>query len=197
MPLQLRSDANSAAYVFAGTDEYIFRQGGGSAANPKDVVTTGMSKLASAVAQASTSGTFLDFTGIPPWAKRITLMLANFSTNGSSLAIAQLGTSAGFQTSGYGGAVSNAVNTTITSGAVTNGIGIMATPANIVNGQITITKVDGNTWVAAGLLGYTNTGATTMIAAGVTLSGTLDRVRITTTNGTDAFDLGLVNIMWE
>jgi hypothetical protein len=30
-----------------------------------------------------------------------------------------------------------------------------------------------------------------------TLSGTLDRVRITTANGTDTFDAGSINILYE
>jgi hypothetical protein len=36
-----------------------------------------------------------------------------------------------------------------------------------------------------------------MIGGTVTLSGTLDRVRITTVNGTDTFDAGTVNILYE
>ena len=31
----------------------------------------------------------------------------------------------------------------------------------------------------------------------ITLSGALDRVRITSSNGTDTFDAGSINIMWE
>jgi hypothetical protein len=31
----------------------------------------------------------------------------------------------------------------------------------------------------------------------VTLGGTLDRVRITTVNGTDTFDAGTINILYE
>jgi hypothetical protein len=34
-------------------------------------------------------------------------------------------------------------------------------------------------------------------AGAVTLSGTLDRVRITTVNGTDTFDAGSINILYE
>jgi hypothetical protein len=37
-----------------------------------------------------------------------------------------------------------------------------------------------------------------VITCGVkTLSGTLDRVRITTANCTDAFDAGIINILYE
>jgi hypothetical protein len=36
-----------------------------------------------------------------------------------------------------------------------------------------------------------------MSASVVGLSGTLDRVRITTVNGTDTFDAGVINLLWE
>ena len=35
------------------------------------------------------------------------------------------------------------------------------------------------------------------VTGAVSLSGTLDRIRLTTVNGTDTFDAGSVNIMYE
>ena len=37
----------------------------------------------------------------------------------------------------------------------------------------------------------------TICAGRVTLSGALDRVRVTTVNGTDTFDAGSINILYE
>jgi hypothetical protein len=37
----------------------------------------------------------------------------------------------------------------------------------------------------------------TMSAGAVTLAGVLDRVRITTVGGTDTFDAGSINLLWE
>jgi hypothetical protein len=46
--------------------------------------------------------------------------------------------------------------------------------------------------------GANNAGGTSIFGGGeVSLSGTLDRVRITTVNGTDTFDAGSINIMYE
>jgi hypothetical protein len=36
-----------------------------------------------------------------------------------------------------------------------------------------------------------------LIAGHVSLSGALDRIRLTTVNGTDTFDAGSVNIIYE
>jgi hypothetical protein len=54
-----------------------------------------------------------------------------------------------------------------------------------------------NTWIASGVTGFDDIAATTMTGGRKTLSGTLDRVRLTTVNGTDTFDAGSVNIMYE
>ncbi len=40
-------------------------------------------------------------------------------------------------------------------------------------------------------------GDATQSAGSITLGGTLDRVRITTVNGTDTFDAGSINILYE
>ena len=66
------------------------------------VSAMGSSILTSGTAQASTSGTAIDFTGIPSWAKRITVMFNGVSTNGTSNPQIQLG-SGSPTTSGYTG----------------------------------------------------------------------------------------------
>jgi hypothetical protein len=53
-----------------------------------------------------------------------------------------------------------------------------------------------NVFVGSGMFRRNaTTGGTTQ--GSVTLSGTLDRIRLTTANGTDTFDAGSVNIMYE
>jgi hypothetical protein len=47
------------------------------------------------------------------------------------------------------------------------------------------------------VLGHTETASVNFSAGSKTLSGTLDRVRITTVNGTDTFDAGSINILYE
>jgi hypothetical protein len=153
--------------------------------------------LTSGTAVASTSGTSIDFTSIPSWVKRITVMFTGVSTNGSGIRL-QLG-SGSAQTTGYNSIyfvtdVSTASNSTnSTSGFELSSFAASGT----LYGQIVFCLLGSNIWV--GLGGYTNPVAnrTLGISGGVTLSGVLDRVRITTINGTDVFDAGSVNILYE
>jgi hypothetical protein len=155
--------------------------------------------ITSGTAVASTSGTSIDFTGIPSTAKRITVMFNGVSTNGTSNMQIQLGTSGGIQTTSY----NCAVVYTGTGGAganATTGFGIFHNNAgDFKSGSATISLLDSNVWTVFG--GFTNTGAQpgfVMFASGSkSLGAALDRVRITTVNGTDTFDAGSINIMWE
>jgi hypothetical protein len=63
---------------------------------------------------------------------------------------------------------------------------------------MSITLLTSNTWVETSSV--SDSGATTALRHGngvIALGGTLDRIRITTANGTDTFDAGTINIMWE
>jgi hypothetical protein len=61
-----------------------------------------------------------------------------------------------------------------------------------------LSLVGSNLWSAS----HTSGGNTNRAISGsgggsVTLSGVLDRMRITTVNGTDTFDAGTINVMYE
>jgi hypothetical protein len=145
-------------------------------------------------AKASTSGTSVEFTGIPSWVKRVTVMLSGVSTNGTSNPLIQAG-SASYTTTGYTASAafaSSTGNTTYTTGFGVNSSGA----ANTLNGIMSLVNITGNIWTSAHTL--TLSGTNTAYGAGiVTLSGTLDRVRITTVNGIDTFDAGSINILYE
>jgi hypothetical protein len=157
-----------------------------------------ISLLAQATAVASTSGTSIDFTGIPSWVKRITVMFSEVSTNGSSNPLIQLGTSSGPTTSGYLGS-SSIIGASVASSNYTAGFGIRLVDgsAHILHGSIIFTLLSGNTWTASGVLARSDFAGTGTVAGRVALSTTLDRVRITTVNGTDTFDAGSINIIYE
>jgi hypothetical protein len=151
-------------------------------------------KLVRGTAVATTSGTFVDFISIPSTVKRITVLFRGFSTNGTSVPCVRLGTSSGIISSGYLGSMSgNTVRNVFTTG-----FGIQSTDgANVIHGSITITNIDSNFWIASGIFGASN-GALTMETSGsIDLAAQITRLRITTTNGTDTFDAGQVNIMYE
>ena len=153
-------------------------------------------KLTLDTAKASTSGTSIDFTGIPSWVKRITVMLSGISTNGSSNLQIQVG-SGSFSTSGYSSqAWASTSGGVITSGLIlTNSMGA----AHIWQGCFVLNLISSNTWVGTGMLAYTAGTSNGVSTGGATpnLSGALDRIRITTVNGTDVFDAGSINIMYE
>lgn len=139
-------------------------------------------------AVASTSGTSIDFTGIPSTAKRVTVMLNGVSLSGTSHLLVQLG-SGSVQTTGY---ESGAGTQASTAGFIV----AIGNASILVRAVMTISLMTGTSWIESGSLVF-STGGTAALAGSVSLSGTLDRVRITTVNGTDTFDAGTINISWE
>tara|TARA_R110000868_G_scaffold249173_1_gene505698 strand:- start:769 stop:1398 length:630 start_codon:yes stop_codon:yes gene_type:complete len=151
--------------------------------------------------KASTSGTSIDFTGIPSWVKRVTVMFDGISTNGTSIPRLRLGDAGGVEDTGYegysvrGGSANNAYSAAFSAGFDFNDV---SNAALVRTGELRLTLLTGNQWVVAGI--YTAIGTTayqTTMAGSKSLSDTLDRVRITTVNGTDTFDAGSINIMYE
>lgn len=150
-------------------------------------------------AKASTSGTSVEFTSIPSWAKRITISLIGVSTSGISIPIFQLGDSGGFETSGYLGS-SSSMAAAANSSNFTDGFGIyIALAANVFHGSLVLILADAttNTWVAHGVFGLSSSALTVTTGGSKALSATLDRVRITTQGGSDTFDAGAINILYE
>lgn len=166
------------------------------------------SRLVRGTAVASTSGTSIDFTSIPSWARRITVILDGVSTTGASNNVTlQLGDSGGVETTGYLGFAStvyidsSTFVVTATAVGVQDGFPIFFGLASSARyGSYTLNNISGNTWVANYTFGTTSTvtlNGTSQGGGNKTLSGTLDRVRLTTTGGTDTFDAGSVNIIYE
>jgi hypothetical protein len=148
------------------------------------------SRLISATPVASTSGTSIDFTGLPSWVKRITVMFDGVSTNGTSIPLIQLGDSGGVETTGYAGTI-------VTTAISTAGFPFYTswTAATFAYGMVQLSLLNSSSWVLSGVIGIT--GDTSRVSGSKTLSATLDRIRITTINGTDTFDAGSVNIIYE
>lgn len=147
-------------------------------------------------AQNSTAGTSIDFTGIPSGVRRVTVMFNGVSTNGTSPVIIQIGAGS-VTTSGYvGGAQQIATAASLT--ALSSGFMALqaVAAANNYSGQATINNITSNTWTANGVFGR-NDGVVLLFGGVLALSGTLDRVRITTVNGTDTFDAGSINVLYE
>jgi hypothetical protein len=158
------------------------------------------SSLVTGAAVASTSGTSIDYTSIPSWVKRITVMYNGVSTNGSSNYLLQIG-SGSVSTSGYNSVCSRAYTP---GGPSTHSstAGFLSAGDNagfVWYGTLVLTLQNTNTWVCQGSIGqYATSPLMTITTVGqIALGGALDRVRITTTSGTDTFDAGSVNILYE
>jgi hypothetical protein len=176
-----------AAPAVAGTNTLTLQAG---------TATNSMNTLATAV--ASTSGTSINFTDIPAWVKRITVMFNGVSTNGTSSFLIQIG-SGSVTTTGYV-AQAGFINTTGGASGANSTAGFIChevAAADTRNGSIFITLLSGNIYTCSGNLMRTSSNGVFMLAGAVTLAGTLDRVRITTVNGTDTFDAGSINILYE
>ena len=155
--------------------------------------------ITAGTAVASTSGTAIDFTGIPSWVKKITVMFDGVSLSGSSSYLIQLGDSGGIETTGYSGGSARYGLTSIAAASYTNGLAANNVTASATySGHIIWTNITGNTWAGSlnlGASGGTESGC--MGGSSKTLSDTLTQVRITTVNGTDTFDAGSINILME
>jgi len=155
--------------------------------------------ITSGTAVATTSGTSIDYTGIPSWVKRITVMFDSISTNGTSNYLIQLGDSGGVETTGY---VSSSayLNTSAdmvvsTAGFILNAI---SAPSSY-SGAVVLTLMDSatNKWTVFGGIGWYPSFPILLTTGAKSLSATLDRIRITTVIGTNTFDAGSVNILYE
>jgi hypothetical protein len=159
---------------------------------------TGVGVLTSGTAQASTSGTSIDFTSIPSWVKRVTVIFGGVSTNGSSNLQIQIG-SGSVTTTGYTGNFGYIYSSNGAQVAtITTGFGIQSpSTSGLINGHIVLTLLSSNTWICSGVQSNSVEPYMCSTAGRLALAGTLDRVRITTVNGTDTFDAGSINIMYE
>ena len=174
------------------------------AATFSGAVTTGVGALyplVSGTAQASTSGTSIDFTGIPSWVKRVTVMFNGVSTNGTSNVRVRIGPSGGVETSGYLGASITCLTTGVNTQAFTAGFDFYdgGSAAAVRNGVMILALLDSstNTWTASANLGQSDAARFIGLGGSKPLAGALSIVRITTVNGTDTFDAGSINILYE
>ena len=148
------------------------------------------------VASTAISTVGQDFLGIPSWVKRITVMFNGVSTSGTSQIVIRLGTGA---TPTY-----TALNYLGIAGTTNFNTGFalddIANAAGVRHGAGSILLLNPSTFVYAfsGSGGRSDTSTAQYAAGGsISLGAVVTAVRITTVNGTDAFDAGSVNIMYE
>ena len=196
MPLRLNGSTSGyvelAASSVAGNVSLTLPSTAGSV-----VVNGANSAIVSGTAQNSTSGTAIDFTGIPSWVKRVTVIFNSVSTNGASNLLVQLGTSGGIVNTGY---TSTCVGTNNAGGGtVSSTAGYVVRAAGAaggITGHMTITNVSGNTWASSIVADTQVSGVVNFGGGTVALAAVLTTVRITSVTP-DTFDAGSLNIMYE
>lgn len=152
---------------------------------------------------AITSGTSINFTNIPDTATRITVMISDISTTGTSPIQLQLGTYLGIEYSGYVGVTTVGQQSSFwIVSPLTTGFkftdSTTALTTNLFYGSFTLNLIHGYEWTCTGNLAQTvATPRYSIITGNKTLPAPLDRIRLTTVNGTDSFDSGYMNIMYE
>jgi hypothetical protein len=166
-------------------------------------VTTS-AKITTGTVINTTSGLTHDFLSIPAGAKKITLMFNGVSTSGASIPLIQIG-SGSFVTTGYAGngdrftESASAINVFLGQ-ANTNGFNLTCGPLSgagaAMRGVGELFHMGGNTWVFRSYVSLAD-GESGAGTGSLTLSGALDRIRLTTGNGTDTFDAGTFNIFVE
>ena len=159
-------------------------------------------KIVLGTSQAATSGTSIAFTNIPAWAKRITVQLQGVSTSGTSNMIVQLGTGGTptYTTSGYLGSRStifNSNSTTATSYSAGFLVGDTFAQTYIMRGTMVISMLTGNTWIESHNMARSDVAMSDLGAGSIALGAALTAIRVTTVNGTDTFDAGNINIIYE
>jgi hypothetical protein len=206
--MSLRLNGSTSGYseidapAVAGSNTLTLPGGNGSA--DQALVTNGSGTLSFAdrgrmvleTAQSAT-GTEVDFTSIPSWVKRVTVMFNGVSSDGLSNFLVQVG-NGGVLTTGYLGNCSNQNGATTSAFSAGFVVSVGNGAASTLSGQCAIALLSSNVYVETSVLAdYSTAGALRTGSGSVSLGGTLDQVRITTVNGTDTFDAGTINLLLE
>jgi hypothetical protein len=196
MSVTINASTSSGLVQAADTSGTLELQSNGT--TKLTVASTGVSgTVVQGIGVASTSVTAVDFTNIPSWVKRITVMFAGVSTNGTSALLVQIGSSGTPVTTGYVGNVASIDGATTASTTLSTGFSLnrVSVAASTYQGNIIITNLTANAWTASWAISDQTTVAT--VGSGwITLSGALNIIRCTSVTP-DTFDAGVINILYE
>jgi len=157
------------------------------------VAASGGSTFTLVASVNTTSGTAIDFTGLPSGVNRVTLNLVNVRTSSNQRLLVQLGDSGGIETSEY------IASSAHTAGGLysTNGFPIIRTvSSNFISGIMILTRVTGNQWASTHSTTRDTSGTGAFGGGHKTLSGELTQLRLTRlTSGN--FNQGNVSLSYE
>jgi hypothetical protein len=155
------------------------------------------SRLVSSSVVSTTPVTSIDFTSIPSWAIRITVNFFQVSTNGTSDMLIQLG-SGSYETTGYLTIATALSGVSLNTATYTTGFAVAgSTTAAARYGSFVLTRILANGWIGSGNSYEASSSAQSSTSGGIQFTSAIERVRITTVNGTDTFDGGVASITYE
>ena len=192
-----RSAATSGAPadIAASADDQVLRRSGGTVAFGT-ITPSSLTQWMTSETAKSATGTSVDFTSIPSWVKRITVLFTGVSVDSSTAGfpIIQIGDSGGLENTGYTGRLFDSYYSM--SPEFTSGFNTYYSSAASVTSTMsaTITLIGSNTWIYSMLA--VSPDARLWYACGVKqLSSTLDRLSVKPHAGN--FDAGTINIIYE
>lgn len=160
--------------------------------------TMASSVLTSKTAQAA-SGATVSFTGIPSWAKRITVLLSGVVTVSTGLPAIRAGAGS-YEATGY-----SSTNNAIGATSVTSSLSATTSwdlqnsggSAQVYSGQLVITRLEGYLYTIAGQIMYGTNGSAALTTGYKTFSGDISQLQLRMSTGADTFNGGTINIMYE
>jgi hypothetical protein len=164
--------------------------------------TGALAPLVNGTVRSATTAFPLNFTNIPSWVKRITVMFASASPSLGNWFTIQLGTSGGIVTSGYLGSAFITTTGGITAMQNSSAINIYnnsGSAADTMHGSVVLNLLDPatNTWTAMGLVSKSNALVMSYVTGSISLASALTQIRVTSDGGTGSLDAGSINIMYE
>ena len=188
-----QSAAATTAMLAAGTSGQFLKSNGAAPPSWSNPIISGTTVV-------TTSGANIDFTSLPSGITTLTVLFSGVSTTGTNAILIQVGSlSGGIEVANYlgsagdmGDAAANAVFQ-LSSGFYLAVSSALAT----IHGSVTLFHMGSNIWTASGTLGLSNNKAIKTVGGSIAMASVLDRVRITTVGGTDTFDAGKINIVYQ
>lgn len=148
---------------------------------------------------ASTSGTAINFTGIPATARRVAVNFKGVSSSGSSNIQVQPGPVGGVETTGYLSRATeiSSTGTSATSGFLLTSTGL--TSSSVIHGSIILTLENASafSWCAMGILNDSGNNVQYSSSGSKSFAAAMTQLTVTTVNGTDTFDAGEINIAYQ
>ena len=184
---------------------YVYRATGTTWWPVQSVPGTG-SQLVSGTAVTPSGVTSFSFTGIPSWAKRVTINLSVVTVNSTTPSLIftlGYGATPTYETTGYSSnqsQINSAPSATFTGNVTTaftfvNGV---AATTDTLSGVIVLTNLSGNTWAMTGLISRNGNNSVSQSAGSKTISGgALSAIQFSTSTGTNTYTGGSINILYE